>query len=125
MVDNPTVNSRVIAAQDEVSNSYVWKTILQESYFPYFYQRVQELHPEDHPRRVTFVSGFWSSLIEIEILRNESATIIRKYADNVRSVMWFIYDGDASHFRRVAQWFYNLVCRLRDFTPFAFFYAAI
>ena len=32
----------------------MWKTIRQEQYFSYYYQRVQALQPKDHPRRVLF-----------------------------------------------------------------------
>lgn len=80
--DDPTISTRAIATQVDVSHSKVWKTIRQEQYYPYHYQRVQALQPEDHPRRVEFCQWFLQQLNRNEdftkiILATDESTFTR------------------------------------------------
>lgn len=52
--EDPTISTRMIANQLEISQYKTWKTLKENQFNPFHIQKVQSLLPEDHPRRVEF-----------------------------------------------------------------------
>lgn len=52
--EQPTISTRTLAAQLDVSNSTVWRILRQELHYPFHVQRVQALLPRDFPIRIVF-----------------------------------------------------------------------
>lgn len=85
--NDPTTSTRSVAAQVGTAHSKVWKTIRQEQLYPYHYQRVQALLPEDGPRRVEFCQWLLNQHNRNEnftkfILATDEATFTRNGVTN-------------------------------------------
>jgi hypothetical protein len=57
--EDPNVGCRRLALRMGVSNFTIWRTLQKQGLHPYHLQRVQHLKPEDSPRRIAFVNGFF------------------------------------------------------------------
>lgn len=82
VLDNPRISTRRIAAQLNLSQSMISRTLRREQLFPYHFQRVQSLLPRDYGHRMEFCRWLLYQHNEIP--------------DFVSNVLW----SDEAHFTR-------------------------
>lgn len=54
ILENPSLSTRRLANQLQLSQNFVWRTLNKEVLHPYHRQSVQALHPEDNQQRLEF-----------------------------------------------------------------------